>query len=659
MLRIPSQKYPRWWGSLWLCLGAIWLLISPVVEAQTTPTNPNTRSNTAFELQQFRPGSDPKGLFQTHSAQTLGQWNFYIGVFFHYGWDPLFLIEEGREGQIDVVRHQLSADVAVGLGLFSWLDISATIPMTLFQDGELPTISRLGTAAGRSLTGFYMRDIQIRLRFRLLDEKQYGVSLAIMPSVGVPSGSSDHFNGEGSVSFGIAAMLSKDFSIVRFALNFGYRYLDETEFLGLFVGHELFYSTGLGIEVIPNKFALIAELSGVVGLVSTSIANSPMSLYAGARLYPTGSHQLALNIGVGIGLLSGYGSPKFRFMFGFVWAPQFGTPAKPAIADQDGDGVPDDQDRCPKIPGPASNQGCPVKDSDFDGVPDDQDRCPNQPGSKENQGCPDKDSDGDGIPDREDRCPHEPGPRISQGCPVANDTDGDGIPDDKDLCPTVPGLPSNRGCPKPTATDRDGDGIPDSRDKCPDTPGLEMYQGCPKKSGTSTSEPRPQPRQDEPVVRDPRTEPPSHSSNRPGDRDGDGVPDAKDRCPDLPGSRRRRGCPRRVYVVVNLRKKRLVLRKSIVFYRQTRITGPSRSVLKQVAQILRSRPTMKIRVVGFSYSRSRRGWVRALATRRARAVTRYLQSLKIPASQMSARGYLRYWRRSYTRTVLEIQIEHP
>jgi OOP family OmpA-OmpF porin len=51
-------------------------------------------------------------------------------------------------------------------------------------------------------------------------------------------------------------------------------------------------------------------------------------------------------------------------------------------------------------------------------------------------------------------------------------------------------------------TDRDGDGIFDVDDKCPDVPGLPEFQGCP---------------------------PPS-----PKDRDGDGIFDDQDKCPDDP-----------------------------------------------------------------------------------------------------------------------------
>jgi outer membrane protein OmpA-like peptidoglycan-associated protein len=80
--------------------------------------------------------------------------------------------------------------------------------------------------------------------------------------------------------------------------------------------------------------------------------------------------------------------------------------------------VPDVDDLCPEVPGPASNHGCPVfTDRDGDGVADDIDRCPDVPGPKENFGCPWPDRDRDDVPDKEDLCPDEPGPIGNRGCP--------------------------------------------------------------------------------------------------------------------------------------------------------------------------------------------------------------------------------------------------
>jgi len=111
--------------------------------------------------------------------------------------------------------------------------------------------------------------------------------------------------------------------------------------------------------------------------------------------------------------------------------------AAAGIADQDGDGVADDCDKCPDTPKcvQVDATGCPL-DSDHDGVPDMDDKCPNTPaGVKvDASGCP-IDSDGDGVPDSLDKCPDTPaGVAVdASGCPI--DSDGDGVPDSADKCP--------------------------------------------------------------------------------------------------------------------------------------------------------------------------------------------------------------------------------
>jgi outer membrane protein OmpA-like peptidoglycan-associated protein len=96
----------------------------------------------------------------------------------------------------------------------------------------------------------------------------------------------------------------------------------------------------------------------------------------------------------------------------------------------------------PPLPAPAA------RDSDGDGVPDDVDRCPNnaedKDGYQDDDGCPDPDNDGDGVLDVDDKCPMVKGPAATHGCP---DGDGDGIPDMEDACPNKAGKREDSGCP--------------------------------------------------------------------------------------------------------------------------------------------------------------------------------------------------------------------
>ena len=128
-------------------------------------------------------------------------------------------------------------------------------------------------------------------------------------------------------------------------------------------------------------------------------------------------------------------------------------PAKPVPIlphvepDQDGDGIPDSKDSCPKYPGPKQHMGCPwcdtmvdwvictwdgkpdpncpkatADDMDADGIPNDKDKCPSVPedkdGFEDDDGCPEIDNDQDCVFDEVDKCPNDPGPQETKGCPA-------------------------------------------------------------------------------------------------------------------------------------------------------------------------------------------------------------------------------------------------
>jgi outer membrane protein OmpA-like peptidoglycan-associated protein len=147
---------------------------------------------------------------------------------------------------------------------------------------------------------------------------------------------------------------------------------------------------------------------------------------------------------------------NYHFVYSFGIAGRIGAkkeePVKvvevpQAPKDTDGDGITDDKDQCPTVPGTVKYNGCPVPDTDKDGIDDEHDQCPTVPGTAKYNGCPIPDTDKDGINDEEDKCPTVAGVARYQGCPVP-DTDNDGVNDEEDKCPTLPGTAANQGCPE-------------------------------------------------------------------------------------------------------------------------------------------------------------------------------------------------------------------
>ena len=142
----------------------------------------------------------------------------------------------------------------------------------------------------------------------------------------------------------------------------------------------------------------------------------------------------------------------------FLSPPEYCTPGP---GDRDGDGYPDNVDKCPDDPenfnGYKDEDGCPDDpDTDGDGIPDSIDSCVLDPedldGYLDKDGCPDLDNDLDGIPDQQDKCPNEAedpdGYQDDDGCPDP-DNDKDTVPDFTDQCPNEPGSTTKEplGCP--------------------------------------------------------------------------------------------------------------------------------------------------------------------------------------------------------------------
>lgn len=288
-------------------------------------------------------------------------------------------------------------------------------------------------------------------------------------------------------------------------------------------------------------------------------------------------------------------------------------------ADSDHDGVSDEKDKCPTTPGTWEFFGCP--DRDGDGVPDSEDDCPDVPGLKEFNGCPD--SDGDGISDKDDLCPDQPGPKHTQGCP---DRDGDGVPDNLDECPDVPGPAELNGCP-----DRDGDGVPDHKDLCPDVAGKIEFGGCPFRDTDGDGV------KDEDDMCPTIPGPPENKGCPWTDTDGDGIPDKDDRCPLTPGHPDNFGCPiiedkeqgilKTAFENLEFETAKAVIRSS---------SFPS---LDELAVLLISKPTWKLKISGHTDNVGSDAYNMTLSKNRAQSTANYLQGKGVPPSQLLTDWY--------------------
>ena len=87
----------------------------------------------------------------------------------------------------------------------------------------------------------------------------------------------------------------------------------------------------------------------------------------------------------------------------------------------------------------------------------------------------------------------------------------------------------------PVVLDKDGDGVLDADDRCPDVPGIAALQGCPDKDGDGIADAEDKCPDEAGIAK--------YQGCPIPDTDGDGINDEEDKCPSVKGVARYQGCP--------------------------------------------------------------------------------------------------------------------
>jgi hypothetical protein len=466
-----------------------------------------------------------------------------VGLSLSYAREPLIVNDAPRS----VISDRLDGNLYFQLGILGQIAVVLNAPVALWQSGSAARLD-----GGPPLMVTAIRDPRLSVRVRLLGEdatvereRHEGEGLALQVSTTLPIGHEGTFAGEGAPQ--VDGAIVGDFHLLDFGvggmLGLRHRFAEPT-LLGSSFRNQLYAVIGVQLPLFfVDRVVVIAEtdLSTDAERPFGDAGSTAAEWRLGFRVRAI--RDIEITAAAGTGFVGGAGSPLVRAIAGISWAPRVHDRDRDGIVDDqdgcqtlpedfddhedadgcpepdnDGDLVPDLDDRCPNeradLARDLDDDGCtdPIVDSDGDGIEDRDDRCPqhaeDRDGRNDEDGCPDPDDDDDGVPDAQDRCPVEPEDRDgfedSDGCPDLDD-DGDGVPDTADRCPRVPedrdGTLDEDGCPD---LDDDHDGVPDAIDRCPGEAetinGIGDDDGCPDRGGRALwiSPPPPRPRRDTP-----------------------------------------------------------------------------------------------------------------------------------------------------------------
>jgi len=185
--------------------------------------------------------------------------------------------------------------------------------------------------------------------------------------------------------------------------------------------------------------------------------------------------------------------------------------------------------------------------------------------------------------------------------------------------------------PPVPVSDRDGDGIPDTADKCPDVPGIAKYQGCPI------------PDTDGDGINDELDKCPTvfglarYQGCPIPDTDGDGVNDEEDKCPSRPGPVSNQGCP---VIAKEVIEKINFAAKNVFFATGSfKLLPKSFKSLDEVVRLMKADESLMIDIDGHTDAQGSDESNQVLSDNRAGAVKNYLTEKGIDASRLKSSGF--------------------
>jgi outer membrane protein OmpA-like peptidoglycan-associated protein len=342
--------------------------------------------------QRFVPAAGAAGGFVVERAIVPRHLGWGLGAFVSYGHRPVVVRDRGRDVVVArPLEHAMSVDAVGSIGLGGFFELAGHVPIRAIHSGDEVAVSGQVLRASGGLG-----DVRVVPKFAFLDrgDEDLHFTLGAAIPVSLPTGTGRALRGSDGV--GIEPRLLFGFGGGRWdvALSGGYllRPGNDTNLAG---DREITFGAAGTINVAKGSVPIDLQLE-VWGAhlpnAKTDGRKTPLESLLGLILWPT--EDLSIYAGAGPGLTTGLTAPDVRAAIGIRYARN--VPGRDRYRDRDGDGIPNDRDKCPDTPedkdGFEDDDGCPEPDNDHDGIRDDDDECPQDPEEVggDGDGCPDK-----------------------------------------------------------------------------------------------------------------------------------------------------------------------------------------------------------------------------------------------------------------------------
>lgn len=270
-----------------------------------------------FGVERFQLASDREGMFNVEGAEVRGNMAVSAALWAGLANDPL-VVYRGQPGDRigSLVANRAAGSLSASISPRRWLQVGFDLPLVLYQNRPSSSAIApmdLGSSFGTS-------NLRVIPKFVVLHQADYGVSLAVVPTVIMPTHStSDAYLDDHGFAFAPELALSKRWTGWRASMDAGYHARQRATLLNQTVDDELFARAGVGYQFADRGGAPVGvdvTMSGATAARAPfqRVNEDHLEALVGATYDFTNGAQVFG--GVGAGLRKGYGTPDWRSLVG-------------------------------------------------------------------------------------------------------------------------------------------------------------------------------------------------------------------------------------------------------------------------------------------------------------------------------------------------------
>lgn len=306
-------------------LGSALLLLAVQPSAAQVTVPPSALEFEDAEI--FRPTTDGGDFITVYDSIPIPRRRFSLSFYGDYARNPLE-IQFVRSGDTftRIIRNLGTMQLTGAVGVWPNLEVGTRVPF--YVEGVRSLVAGTQEIGG---TEANLGDLVVNAKWTLLPRWQYGIGLALLPELTLPTGNRQEFSGTGKLGFGgLVIADTAPTPELHLSANVGGVIRDEPGG-GPIVDESDDFNDQLRWGV-AGAYAFTPTYTGIVeayGAADTrkpfdEERKSPVDLIGALRMNLS---PVELTFGGGAGLTNGQGSPDFRLFAGVTWTNRM-APAK-------------------------------------------------------------------------------------------------------------------------------------------------------------------------------------------------------------------------------------------------------------------------------------------------------------------------------------------